>query len=109
MQNFILSYCQYYKDEVICNSILNRSWLTQCFRILKYVFTEEFSTLFMHSLFHWFISKLHEGSYSCRGCVKLTNFVLLNYLPESSCVRIRRNTLKLKGMEKRLNQMTHYD
>lgn len=50
----------------------------------------------MYSLFHRFISKLHESSYSCGGRVELAHFVLLDDFPEPASVRIRRYTLKLK-------------
>lgn len=48
------------------------------------------------SLFHWLVSKLHQGSDCCGGSVKQIHLVLLDHLPVAAVVGVEWRSLKLQ-------------
>ena len=49
-----------------------------------------------HILLDNSFTKLHQGSDSCWSCVELCNIVLVNNIPETARIRVKRSTLKLQ-------------
>ena len=49
-----------------------------------------------HLLLDNSFTKLHQGSDSCWSCVELGNIVLVNNIPETARIRVKRSALKLR-------------
>lgn len=49
-----------------------------------------------HLLLDNSFTKLHQGSDSCWSCVELGNIVLVNNIPKTARIRVKRSALKLQ-------------